>query len=122
MVLSGLFLWGNMKTEAEQRGKITLEDIESFSEKHGPRRTSQILSILGKRQPVYDALMSEVGQALFKQSLAELDELFGKILDGRNTPEDVVKYNILKDLIAEWGRKLSTYNKFKLQLTQQEES
>ena len=121
MVLSGLFLWGNMRTESEQQGKITLEDIENFSRKHGARRTSQILSILGKRQFIYDALMSEVGQEMFKHTMDEIDLLFNKILDGQNTPEDVVKYNILKDLIAEWGRKLSTYNKFKLQLTQQEE-
>jgi len=109
-----------MKTETEQQGKITLEDIERFSAKHGPRRTTQILSILGKRQHLYDALHSEVGQALFKQTMDEVDVLFSKILDGQNTPEDVVKYNILKDLITEWARKLATYDKFKLKLTQQE--
>lgn len=110
-----------MQTVSEQQGKITLEDIERFSAKHGPRRTTQILSILGKRQHLYDALRSEVGQALFKQTMDEIDALFSKILDGQNTPEDVVKYNIMKDLITEWARKLATYDKFKLKLTQQEE-
>lgn len=120
MVLSGLFLWGNMQTETQQQGKITLEDIEAFARKHGPRRTSQILSILGKRQHLYDALTSEVGQALFKQTMDEIDGLFSKIVDGQNTNGDVVKYNILKDIITDWARKLATYDKFKLQLTQKE--
>jgi len=111
-----------MQTESQQQGKITLEDIESFSAKHGPRRTTQILSILGKRQHLYDALLSEVGQALFKQTMDEVDFLFNKHLDGQATPEDIDKYNILKDLITDWARKLATYDKFKLKLTQQEES
>ena len=111
----------NMKTTAEEKGKITLADIERFSKRHGPRRTSQILSILGKRQNLYDALISEVGLALFKQTMDETDALFDKILSGKNTNGDVVKYNILKDLITEWARKLATYDKFKLKLTQTEE-
>ena len=109
-----------MQTESEQQGKITLEDIESFARRHGPRRTSQILSILGKRQPLYDALMSEVGQAVFGQTMVEIDALFNKIVDGQNTNGDVIKYNILKDLITDWARKLSTYDKFKLKLTSEE--
>lgn len=111
-----------MQTETEQQGKITLEDIESFAKRHGQRRTTQIMSILGKRQNLYDALTSEVGQALFKQTMGEVDDLFYKHLDGSATPEDTVKYNILKNLITEWARKLSTYEKFKLKLTQREET
>ena len=110
-----------MRTENEQQRKITVEDVESFAKRHGSKRTSQILSILGKRQLLYDAIKSEVGQALFGQVMDEVDALFNKILDGKNTPEDVVKYNILKDLITEWARKLETYDKFKLKLTQGEE-
>jgi len=65
--------------------------------------------------------MSDIGQALFKQTMDEVDHLFGKILDGNQNGNDVVKYNILKDLVADWARKLATYDKFKLKLTQQED-
>ena len=110
-----------MKTENEQQHKITLEDIESFTNRHGARRTSQLLSVLGKRQPLYDALHSEVGYTLFKETMEQIDILFYKILDGKNTPDDIVKYNVMKQLITEWARKLATYEKFKLKLTQEEE-
>ena len=109
-----------METDTEQKGKITLEDIERFSRRHGPKRTSQVLSILGKRQPLYDALQSEVGQTLFGNTMDEVDRLFYKHLDGEASDEDIMKYNILKGLIEEWAKKLSTYEKFKLKLTGKE--
>jgi hypothetical protein len=111
-----------MQTTQEQQGKITLEDIEAFAKRHGPRRTTHILSVLGKRQHLYDALMSEVGQAMFKNTMAEADFLFYKHLDGDATAEDIMKYNILKGLVEDWARKLATYEKFKLKLTSAKES
>uniref|UniRef100_A0A6M3XUS3 Uncharacterized protein n=1 Tax=viral metagenome TaxID=1070528 RepID=A0A6M3XUS3_9ZZZZ len=111
----------SMKTETEQQGKITLEDIENFSRRHGARRTSQIMSILGKRQNLYDAINSEVGQALFKQTMDEIDALFNKHLDGEASEQDIMKYNILKSILIEWARKLATYEKFKLKLTEKEQ-
>ena len=106
-----------VETTEAKKGAVTIADIERFRERHGPRRTSHLLSMLGKRQPLFDAMHSDIGQALFKDTVDELDNLFNKILNDDHTREDTMKYKILKSLIEQWALKLNTYLKRKAELT-----
>lgn len=98
--------------------EITPETIERYAKKHGSSSCARIMSVLGKKQPFYEAIRTEIGQELLKDVIQKLEILLEKsILDDVKDPmtdNDKAEYRILKNLAETWAGRIHTYrNKVK---------
>jgi len=97
-----------------ERDEITLSDIENHIAKHGRKATTQLLTILGQKRVLYDAVMSSEGQVLLRYITNRMDELLETII---NSGDDLteyqlrVEYRVLSNLIRKWAEELATYKR-----------
>ncbi len=94
-----------------ERQEVTLADIEAHTKHHGRKATAQLLSILGKKQPLYDIVMSKGGQMLFTVILERLDELIDKIVNNQATDEERIEYTVSIKFLNNSAAILSNYKK-----------
>ncbi len=94
-----------------ERQEVTLGDIEEHSKRHGRKATSQLLSILGKKQPLYDIVMSKGGQMLFKNIIDQLNMLLDLIVDNKATDVEIMEYKVNADFLNHSAAILSNYKK-----------
>ena len=94
------------------RDEITLEIIEEHARKHGRKGTAQLMSVLGRKQPMYHALTkSESVKIVLKSAMGRMNELLDKIIEDKCTTEEKHEYNSLKKIFTDWSIELDTYKK-----------
>ena len=96
--------------ETENR-EVTLADIQTHTKRHGRKATSQLLTLLGKRRPLYDIVMSKGGQRLFSVIIERLDELLDRIINNKATTEETIEYRVSVDFLNYSASILSNYEK-----------
>lgn len=90
---------------------VTPTTIEQYALKHGARNAKALLSVLGKKQALYNAIQSEVGQAFLKSFIEKMDELLDKIIDEEASDVEKTEYRIRAAMIKEWAEQLKIYEK-----------
>jgi hypothetical protein len=77
---------------------INLTDISKFLKEVGKRRGGLTLSILGRLEPYFNAIMkSEVGKEILRDDINRMDELIMKIYDDEATPQEKAEFSYLRD-------------------------
>ena len=94
-----------------ERDEITLADIENHIAKHGRKATTQILTILGQKRALYDAVMSEEGRIILRSVMGRMDELLEKIVNTTDDFEERIEYRILCKIMRGWAEELANYKK-----------
>jgi len=93
--------------------EITPETLENFVRKHGAKSCARIMSVLGKKQPFYQAIRSEVGQELLKDVINRLEIILDKYIkdDPKNKVTDAehAEYRVLFNLAETWSVRIQRY-------------
>lgn len=85
--------------EGDWKISVYQEDIEAFHRKNGPKATASVLSKLGKYQPYYNLLTSELGQILLGDSIAQCNYFLLKIAENKATEADKAEYRAYRRII-----------------------
>jgi len=94
------------------QNEITLEIIEEHARKHGRKGTAQLMSVLGRKQPMFQALTkSESVKIILKNAMGRMNELLDKIIEDKCSIEEKHEYNSLMKIFGDWSTELDTYNK-----------
>lgn len=92
---------------------ITPETIENYTKKHGSQSCARIMSVLGKKQPFYEAIRTDIGQELLKDVIQKMEILLEKaIVDDPTNPmtdADKAEYRVLKNLAETWANRIHSY-------------
>lgn len=111
-----------VETSEQEKGNITLADIEKCVAKYGGQRTSAMLSALERNRYVYNSLNTEIGQVFFGEAMGSLKSLFLKVMNNDATEEERIEYKVTRRLLLLWGNKLAAYEKLKSKLTEGDEN
>jgi len=95
----------------EELTEVTLSDIQNHSKKHGQKATSRLLTILGQQKQLYDIVMSEGGQLLFRKVMMRMNELLDKTVLQNISDEELMEYKIMVDFINDSATILGNYQK-----------
>ena len=89
------------------------KDIERFAEKFSGKRANDLLSLIGMQEPFFRAMDTDIGKELLTHATKLLNESAQKFLDEKATPREQlyarVRFNVLKEILEKWGRKIDTY-------------
>ena len=94
----------------ESKGRITIEDVKAYQQKHGPRMTEQCLRKLGVLQQFYNAYNLPLGKELLEEINSEMLKLSSKILlDPNANFEDKAKFGAYLTIAQNWAKKIESY-------------
>lgn len=91
--------------------KVNINDIETFSNKHGPQRTSRLLSSLGKDRQFVDAWESPAGKEILGHLLAMIDMRLDKIIEDKADSNEKAEYRICMELLKNFRDRVNAHNK-----------
>lgn len=97
----------------EDMRPINKHDVELFLAIHG-QKGSKTLSLLGKFQPFYNAINSEIGRELLKDVQIKMEYLLECIIREsypKKMSETHVKaeYRVLRDILYKWSERIEKY-------------
>lgn len=92
---------------------ISPQTLKEYTERHSPKSCARIMSILGKKQPFYQAIRSEIGQELLKDVIYRLELLLEKIIEDdpnkKITNQEKTEYRVLKKIAETWSLRIQKY-------------
>ncbi|MHC4728106.1 MAG: hypothetical protein ACYS17_12860 [Planctomycetota bacterium] len=88
---------------------LKLSDIERHKQRHGPRKTAQIMSRLGKKHKFVEAVKTPVGEQLLKDMMVRMDDLLEKNLRQKMTDRERIEYEVLEKLSETWISRIYSY-------------
>jgi hypothetical protein len=89
--------------------EITPKVLEDYVGRHNPQKCARIMSVLGKKQPFYQAIRSDIGKELLKDVIVRLETLLEKAIDDTITSNEKAEYRVLKGLADTWSTRIHTY-------------
>jgi len=89
----------------------TLEEIEKYTDKHGPQKTGRLLSALGKDRQFMAAWDTPAGQEIMSKLLSMADEGLDRIIN--ETADDRVRaeYRVCMTLLKYFRDRINKYQK-----------
>lgn len=88
---------------------IGIKEVQELFKKVGERRGNLYLSILKKNNSLIEALTTDVGREILKDSVKRTDHLLLKIVEEKATEEDKAEFRVLKRTLETWAVKVNQY-------------
>jgi hypothetical protein len=89
--------------------EITPKVIEDYVARHNSKSCARVMSVLGKKQPFYQAIRSEIGKELLKDVIVRMETLLEKAIDDEITDKEKAEYRVLKGLAETWATRIHGY-------------
>ena len=89
--------------------EITPQVIEDYVKRHNAKSCTRIMSVLGKKQPFYQAIRTEIGRELLKDMIMKLEQLLEKAINDDITEKEKAEYRVLKELSETWAIRIHAY-------------
>ena len=97
------------------QSKPTLEDIENYTDKHGPQKTGRLLSVLGKDKQFTVAWETPAGQEIMGKLLSMADDGLTMMINEEygDLSEERVKaeYRVCMTLLKYFQDRINKYQK-----------
>jgi hypothetical protein len=88
--------------------KLDAASVQKFLAIHG-KKGVKTLSLLGKNQPFYNAMQSDVGQEILRDVMRKMEILLDKIVAMKASDYEVMEYKTLKGLLLNWSERINAF-------------
>jgi len=88
-----------------------IELVKAILSKYGHRKGNRIIAEFSRQSKFVDALASDVGQLLLKDSIDKMDSILTKIINEEADERDRAEYRVLKSILDVWCHRVDTYTK-----------
>ena len=89
----------------------TLEDMERYTNKHGPKKLGKLFSVLGKDIQFIKAWESPAGKEIMGHLINLTEESLEKIINEQADEKTRAEYRVCKDLLKYFEDRINTYEK-----------
>ena len=90
--------------------EINEENVINYLKKKGQHGKLTVDYLLNNADVNY-AMNTTLGREILKYLVAEYEELFLKIINQKNTPEETIKFRIMRDIIFRLSQKITDYSR-----------
>jgi len=91
--------------------EIDLDDIERFSKKHGPEKSSRLLSALGKDKQFINAWETPAGKEILGHLLLLVDIKLDLIIAEKADEKDRAEYRVCLELLRNFQDRINSHAK-----------
>lgn len=91
--------------------KVSMNDVETFGARNGKRAVREAIGKLGKYQPYYNILTSEIGQHLLGDAIEQCNLFLMKIVNDKATASDRAEYRAYRRIIDRQLERIYSYLK-----------
>jgi len=90
--------------------EINEENVIAYLKKKGQHGKLTVDYLLNNADVNY-AMNTTLGREILKYLVAEYEELFLKIINQKNSPEETIKFRIMRDIIFRLSQKITDYSR-----------
>ena len=91
--------------------EINVDDVERYTKRHGPERTSRLLSVLGKDKQFINAWETPAGKEILGHLLSMTDAKLDKIISEEADDKDRAEYRVCLELLRDFKDRINSHAK-----------